>query len=159
MDIDTELCFCDTEWQTLIEDTLREMRCEAFQMNSLNSEFDLERFILLVRNTYELFLPYYIDLSAPLPRRYLMVAFTILNFAHIDYADQTQRIASLIAHALCDRLNGPAVCRERFTPGKLPVCTRIDLRPGLLPIETTNGKVCVLSLDSFDLTELRQIVG
>lgn len=125
MDIESELCLCDTEWQKLTEDTLWEIQSEAFQMNSHNSAFDLERFQVLVRDTYELFLPYYLNLDTPLPSQYLQVIFTILDFVHLDYADQTHSIARCIAQALCDRLNGPAVCREWLVPGEPPV-----LHPG-----------------------------
>lgn len=125
-------------------------------MNSHNSAFDLEQFQLLVLNTYELFLSYYLNLDTPLPRQYLQVIFTILDFVHIDYADQTHSIARRIAQALCDRLNGPAVRREWLAPGEPPVCTRVDLRPGFLPVECSDGDVVELALDSFDLTELRE---
>lgn len=156
MDMEMELCLCDTEWQKLTEDTLWEIRSEAFQMNSLNSAFDLDQFQLLVCNTYELFLPYYLNLDTPLPRKYLQVIFTVLDFAHLDYADQTQSIARRIAQALCDRLNGPAVRRGWLVPGEPPVCTRVDLRPDFLPVECPDGDVVELSLDSFDLTKLRE---
>lgn len=148
MDTETELYLCETKWQDLLEETIWEMRCVAYQMNSHNSDIDMEQFQLLVRNTYELFLPYYLNHDMPLPRQYLQVVFTILNFAHLDYADQTQSIARRIAQGLCDRLNGPAVRKER------PAW--VYLRPGFLPVERQDGDVVELSLDSFDLTELRE---
>lgn len=148
MEIEMELYRCETEWQDLLEETIREMQCAAYRINSHNSDIDLEQFQLLVRNTYELFLPCYLNLDTPLPRQYLQVIFTILDFAHLDYADQTQSIARRIAQALCDRLNSPAVRKGQLA--------RVDLRPGFLPVECPDGDVVELSLDSFDLAELRE---
>lgn len=166
MDIEMELYQCEAEWSELTKDVLTVKQYEAilrddllFQWqvlgeNSDGEPFDLERFKLLVRNTYELFLPYYLNPGSPLPQKYLMVVDAVLDFAITPYISLNQSIARRIAQALCDRLNVPAVRKEWLVPEE--PTARADLRPGFLPVECPDGDVVELSLDSFDLTELRE---
>lgn len=160
MDMEMELCRCEVEWSELIEEVLRAKIYESvlrddllsywqiFREDCSGDRFDLERFKLLTRNTYELFLPYYLNPGSPLPQKYLMVVDAVLDFASTPYISLNQSIARQIAQALCDRLNGPAVRKGQLA--------RIDLQPGFLPVECPDGDVVELSLDGFDLTELRE---
>ena len=159
MDMEMELYQCEMEWSELIKEVLIAKQHEPFLRDVLlfhwqtfredcsGDPFDLERFKLLVRNTYELFLPYYLNPGSQLPQKYLMVVDAVLDFASTPYISLNQSIARQIAQALCERLNGPAVRKGQLA--------RIDLQPGFLPVECPDGDVVELSLDSFDLTELR----